>query len=144
MEEDDVRWYITPEGRKLIEKGVKGKKIGAEKKVPNEILDPALRAFKALRAYGLEEYTDEDMKEFRSRLPKEYHDVGLDDLRGQNVARRKQGCFADPEEKRRKSMQKILREFGPTGTVIKDFLGEEQVSDLYSRLGNNSASEEDE
>ena len=32
-------------------------------------------------------------------------------------------------------MKKILREFGPTGTMIPEFLTEDQVQELYARLG---------
>lgn len=135
-EGDEVRWSITDKGRK-IGSTFKGRKTGPNKKVDPAILDPVILAFKKTRNYGLESYTDEDMTEMRKKLGVEYKDVEIDDLRRQIESRRKQGAFKDPAEARKKSLQKALREFGPSGTVIRGFLTEDQVSDLYAQIGGD-------
>ena len=149
MEGERVRWYITKEGVKIAT-GYKGRKIGPKRKVPNTILDPVVMKFKDTRAYGLEQYTENDLQALREALPDEYHDVGvvrppdgsLSDLHNQILARRKQGAYGDKDEKRKKQLQKLYREFGPNGTVIEGFLYEEQVSQLLELLGGEKDTDE--
>jgi len=133
QEEEDVHWSITEKGRKMA--GMKAQRIGPGKRVPNEVLDPVVLMFKKRRTYGLERYTDDDILDLRTQLPKDYRDVDPKDLWNQILARRKQGAFADPDEKIRKALEKVLREFGPNGTMIEDFLTEDQVQQLHTRLG---------
>lgn len=138
-EGDEVRWFITEKGKPMA--GFKAIKVGPQTKIDPKILDPLVIAFKKTRTYGIEQYTDEDLTELRGKLPKELQAVELRDLRKQMEARRKQGAFSDPAKKREASLQKLLREFGPTGTVIPEFLTEEQVSELYSQLGMGAEDE---
>lgn len=138
-EGEEVRWYITEKGRPFA--GFKAHKVGPKTKIDPEILDPLVLAFKKTRTYGIEQFTNEDLTELRSKLPEDYREVELLDLRKQMEARRKQGAFADPEKKRIKCLERIVREFGPNGTVISDFLTEDQLGDLYAQLGIDAAAE---
>lgn len=145
MEGEKVKWYLTAEGEQIA-RTFKGRKIGPTKKVPNKVLDPAVMKFKTTRAYGLEQYKEDDLTALRSALPKEYQDVDvaqLGDLHNQILARRKQGAFSDPEEKRRKQLQKLYREFGPNGTVIEGFLYEDQAAQLLSMLGGDAGADDE-
>lgn len=140
-EDGDVRWRITTKGRELG-KTLKGNRIGPSNRVPNDILDPVAGAFKRLRSYPFEEYTKEDMTELRARLPKEFHSIDLDELRRQAQARRKQGVFSDPNERRDKALRRIVREFGADGTIFRDFLTEDQLGTIYGMIGDVGSSEE--
>lgn len=133
-EGDDVRWEITTKGKQYTT--VKAQKIGPGKRVPNEVLDPVVLKFKKRRTYGLERYTEDDICDLRTQLPKQYWDVDVTDLWNQILARRKQGAFADPNEKRRKALERVIREFGPNGTMIAEFLTEDQLGTLYVELGS--------
>lgn len=141
-EGEEVRWFITAKGKKAS--SFKARKIGPENKVPPEILDPLVILFKKTRTYGLEQYTQDDIEELRSKLPEEYHEADVTDLWNQILARRKQGAFADPSEKRTKALERLIREFGPEGTVIPEFLTEDQMGQIYSALGYNEQSGEEE
>lgn len=138
-EGDEVRWFITEKGRPFAV--YKAHKIGPKSRVPNDILDPLAIAFRKTRTYAFEEYTDEDMLEMRSKLPEVYQTVEVEDLRKQIQARRKQGAFADANEKIIKGLKRVIREFGPNGTIIPDFLSEEQMGEIYSKIGGGEEEE---
>jgi hypothetical protein len=141
-EGDDVRWYITDLGKKFST--LKGRVVGATTKLPSSVIDPVALAMKKTRTYPFEEYTVQDMEEFRNKLPKEWHHIDLDDLRRQAQARRKQGIFSDPDEKREKAVRRVLREFGPRGTVMPEFLTEDQMGQLYGIIGHDVTADVEE
>lgn len=146
MEGERVKWFITKKGIAIATE-FKGRKIGPKRKVPNSLLDKVVMEFKKTRAYGLEYYTEEDLSAIRSALGEEYSDVDCQpqgDLHSQILARRKQGAFSDKDEKRRKQLQKLYREFGPNGTVIDGFLYEEQVSQLLEMIGGGLSYTDDD
>lgn len=140
-EEGEVTWSITTKGRE-IGLTMKGNRIGSETRVPNEIIDPVAIRFKKLRSYPFEEYTTEDMTAMRAALPKQYHTVPLDELRRQAQARRKQGIFSDPTERRDKALKRIIKEFGNDGIVIPGFLTEDQISSIYGMMGDIGSNED--
>lgn len=90
-DEDGLRWYITAEGAKVASRMRTRKATSAV--VPGDILDPVVIAFRPTRTYGIELYTEDDIKVVRSRLPHIYSGVSLDDLRQQIVNRRKMGKY---------------------------------------------------
>ena len=92
-EEDDTkaRWRITKDGKQIADK-VKTRKPSSAV-VPGDVLDPVVIAFRPTRTYTAERYTDEDMKEIRSKLGDRYANVCLDSLRQQIVNRRKMGKY---------------------------------------------------
>lgn len=146
MEGERVRWYITKKGIEVATE-FKGRKIGPKRKVPKQLLDPIVMEFKKTRAYGLEYYTEDDLCAIREELGPGYEDMDYrpqGDLHSQILARRKQGAFGDKEEKRRKQLEKLYREFGPNGTVIEGFLDEDQIMRLQGLLGGSIADGDDE
>lgn len=74
------------------------RKRGQTDKVPPEELDPVVLSIRALKPYGLELFTDDDLKEIREQLPEEHREVTLTSLRQQIVNRRKQGAYAKETE----------------------------------------------
>lgn len=93
-----VVFQATAAGKALAVKCSARKPSEAEN-VPAKSLDAAVLKVKAFKPYGLELYTDEDLKEIRALLPKDHQQVPLDALRQQIVNRRKQGAFTDPKAK---------------------------------------------
>lgn len=69
-------------------------KRGQDDKVPPETLNPVVLSVRALKPYGLELFTDDDLKEIRSQLPEQHQDVKLVSLRQQIVNQRKQGAYS--------------------------------------------------
>lgn len=128
-EDEGVVWTITAKGRKAA-LGVKAKSRGTTVKVDADALDTVVKKFRTTRTYGMELYTEDDLKEIRSQLPKEFSSVEIDDLRLQICNRRKQGAFTDTDAKNRKFAQAILRHIGPAGTLLKGLLTAEQVKKL--------------
>lgn len=49
----------------------------------------------------------------------------------------------DPDAKRDKALKRLLREFGPSGTIQADFLTEDQTQELYSLLGTTVGADEE-
>lgn len=144
MEGERVKWFITKKGIAIATE-FKGRKIGPKRKVPNALLDKVVMQFKKTRAYGLEYYTEDDLCAIREELGEGFEDMDYrpqGDLHSQILARRKQGAFSDKDEKRKKQLQKLYREFGPNGTVIEGFLYEEQVSQLMEMLEGRSMDDE--
>lgn len=74
------------------------RKRGATDKVPPEELDSVVLSIRALKPYGLELFTDDDIKEIRAQLSEEYNSVTIPSLRQQIVNRRKQGAYAKETE----------------------------------------------
>ncbi len=118
MPESDLTWEATMKGRAVSER-YKG-----------ATLDPVVRKFIPTRTYGLELYTDDDLKEIRSALGDEHATLPLVSLRQQIVNRRKQGSYADRSEYAKKAAARTLREFGMVGTVFAGLLTEDQVAKL--------------
>jgi hypothetical protein len=90
-DEDGLRWYITHEGRVAGERMRTRKTSSAV--VTGSTLDPVVIAFRPTRTYGIELYTDDDIKEIKSKLGNEYSIVPIDELRQQIVNRRKMGKY---------------------------------------------------
>lgn len=129
-----ARYHITSKGRKLAESCVAKRRVKEENKIPPYILDKAVLAIRSTRVYGLEDYTDADIKEIRESAGEQYASISVDDIRRQIVNRRKVGAFADPQEKANRLIKMALNAFGNEGTVIKGFLTEEQVYKLSKML----------
>lgn len=71
------------------------RKRGATDKVDPKALDKAVQSIRALKPYGLELFTEDDVKEVRELLPESEREVTVPSLRQQIVNRRKQGAYAD-------------------------------------------------
>lgn len=84
---------ITQKGEEAAEL-YRARETGAKLKVDPKALDKAVLKIRALRTYGLELFTDDDVKEVRALLPDDFQGVSLTDLRQQIVNRRKQGAYA--------------------------------------------------
>jgi hypothetical protein len=131
---DDVRWSVTAKGAKLA-KTIKARpRSNADTKVPPEILDPAVIAFRATRTYGIEWFSEEDIDEIREQLGDDYEHVTADDLRMQITNRRKQGAFVDPKDRIKKAVERAIREFGPEGTILPDLIGDYEIAKLQKLL----------
>lgn len=129
-EDGTIIWKITPSGREMSHRfKLMPSRSGIQ--VPAKELDAVAKAFMTTRTYGLDVYTDDDLAEIRAALDEQYHDIPLDDLKQLIVNRRKQGAFADPYEKRRKCIEKAIREFGPRGTIAS-ILTEQQVTAMLN------------
>jgi hypothetical protein len=93
-----VSYTLTPSGRVAARK-YKGRKAAKkEDKIPNEIVDEAVMKVAPHIAYQFELYTDSDMEEIRSKLPKKYQGLSYDLIRMQIVARRKVGAYKKKQE----------------------------------------------
>jgi hypothetical protein len=131
--DEQTTWEITAKGLSVADKYRARKKVDAAK-VPPKTLDPVVKKFLPTRAYGLELWTDDDLKEVRSQLGADHADLPLTALRQQIVNRRKQGAFADKSEGRRRAIERVLKDFGLGGRVHDGFLSEEQVAALEAML----------
>lgn len=90
--ESPTVFVLTIEGEEASER-YSGRKTGAKLKVDHKALDQAVLSIRNLKAYGLELFTDDDVKEVREMLPEEFQAVTLTDLKQQIVNRRKQGAY---------------------------------------------------
>lgn len=127
---DTTRWHITPKGEKIAGK-VKHKHASSRGvKIPHSKLDPLIQRMRATRIYGLEQWSDADLRELRDQLPEEYRDTPLDVLRTKCAGRRKAGAFADPSERIRKAAQAAISAFGRDGKLAKGVL----TAEVESRL----------
>jgi len=127
-EDEPTKWVITPKGQKQAGVMVTRKKYTGTKIDP-KVLDSVVKKFMQVRTYGLELYTQDDLKEIRKACGDDYNDVPLDELRQQIVNRRKQGAFADPQEKTNRLVATILKAIGEEGELAK-ILTKEQVAKL--------------
>lgn len=128
-EDGTVTWNATAKGKAASAK-VKTRKRNGIQRVPNGTIDPVVKKFKPTRTYGFELYTDDDLKEIRAACGDEHKDVPLTDLQAQIIARRKQGAYADEAATVGKAVARVLREFGPDGTVLKNLLKPDQCNRL--------------
>ncbi len=124
-------WHATAAGRKLASTLKTRERSPAADKVDPAVLDPIVRKFRTTRTYGLELYTDDDMRAIKSMCGAEAEGVTMEALRLQITNRRKQGAFADPQAKIRKCVEKAIREFGPDGTIAS-ILDEDQVAAMQA------------
>jgi hypothetical protein len=129
LEGEPVTWFLTSAGRKAA-RVYRTRRRGDFVRVPPDVLDPVVRNFKKTRIYGFEVYTEDDLSAIRQTLGDDYHGIPLEELRDQIVCRRKQGAFADKSEKTRRAVDRVIREFGPHGTILS-LLTESQLEDLY-------------
>ena len=127
--DEELVWEATVKGRQLADR-YKARKKATGDKVPGDTLDPIVKKFLPSRTYGLEDYTDDDLKEIRALLGSDYASLPLTSLRGQIVNRRKQGAFADRSGDAKKAAARCLREFGTNGTVIDGLLTDAQAEKL--------------
>lgn len=73
------------------------RKRGATDKVNPDKLDEVVLRIRPLKPYGIENFTDDDVKQIRSELPEEDQEVTIDSLRRQIANRRKQGAYSQNE-----------------------------------------------
>jgi hypothetical protein len=131
-EGEDHVWQITPRGTKVADT-VRTRKVVTGVKVSPKVLDAAVKRFRPTRTYGIELYTDDDLREIRKLLPGEYQDVGTESLLMQILSRRKQGAFTDDADRVRRAVTKAVKDFGPGG-AIKAVLTKAQVEELNALL----------
>lgn len=139
MPDSPLAWEITTKGRAAAAT-YKGRKRGVadSDRVPAAVLDQVVKKFIPTRTYGLELYTDADLKEVRAGLGSDYADVALSALRQQIVNRRKQGAFASKAETNKRAAARVLKEFGMGGTVFAGLLTDDQTATLEKLAGIDS------
>lgn len=132
--DDPVQWAATARGRKLAGTVKARRRVGAGCLAQLGPADLARVArLKDSRTYGFELYTAEDLRAVRELLPDGECRLADDDtLRQWLVNARKRGLFADRSAAVRKSVEKVLREFAPGGTVLDGLLTPEQVQRLLA------------
>lgn len=91
--DDPVMYTLSSSGKKAAE-AYSARKRGANDKVPADKLNPVVLKIRPLKPYGIENFTDDDIKEIRAKLPEEYQEVGIDSLRRQIANQRKVGAYA--------------------------------------------------
>jgi len=112
-----TRWVVTAKGRSVVEK-IKVRKDDCPK-VDAGKLDTVVIKFRSTRTYGIELYTDADMKEIKAALGVAAEGVTLDSLRNQIANRRKQGAYSDKAATFARKIAATIRDFGPEGIVAK-------------------------
>lgn len=127
--DEEMVWEATVRGRQLAASYKARRRVDADKIAP-AVLDPVVKKFLPSRTYGLELYTDDDLKEIRTALGAAHAEIPLTALRAQIVNRRKQGAFVEPKDRARAAASRCLREFGVTGTVVEGLLTDAQVERL--------------
>ncbi len=132
-------WVITARGAKAALSTKT--KIRAKTAIPPKLLDPIVIKFKATRTYGLERFTEADIKEIRTALGPEYAEVPLADLRQVIVNRRKTNAYSDPKQRRLRPVKAALAAFGPEGWLEPDFLTTAQVATLRQMIDPEAAEE---
>lgn len=127
-------YELTGEGKSAVDAYKVAPRRLAHQRVEKGILDECVLRMRPTRSYGIECWTTDDLTELRDMLGDGYEDIDLIDLRKQVENRRKQGAFAPPGKKEISSLEKLLREFGDSGTVIAELLTPEQVKRVKARL----------
>lgn len=128
-EGEGVTWELTQKGQKAAAIYETAKRVDCSR-VPSKILDPVVIEFMKTRTYGLERYTEGDLKEIRAKLGEDWADLPIGELQLQIVNRRKQNAFSSPEARKRRPAIMALSAFGPKGWVSKNLLTDEQVAKL--------------
>lgn len=127
-------WGLTSKGmaaaERYIARGVSARGLG----IPHKILDPLIKKMKTVRTYGLNQWTNDDVKELRDQLPEEYQDVTVEVLRTKIVQRRQAGAFADPDAKPRNAAKATLKAFGPDGEIEAGLLTDTVIARLNAIL----------
>lgn len=121
------RYYATTKGRKLTEKFISKAPIKVKDKIPYDLIDPIVLKMKPTRVYGIDNYTESDLKEIRDALGEGYEKLPLNDIYRQIVNRRKLGVYSDPQNKVKILAKKVLAAIGDEGTLIKGLLTPDQV-----------------
>lgn len=85
---------LTPSGLEAANQYSARKRGAGDNKVPPEHLDMAVLSVRNLKPYGLELFTDDDVKQVRALLPDDYQEVPITLLRQQIVNRRKVGAYS--------------------------------------------------
>lgn len=91
---DSPTLFVLTQAGVTAAEAYSSRKIGAKVKVDPKALDKAVKTVRLLKPYGLELFTEDDVKEVRALLPPEFQEVTVPDLRQQIVNRRKQGAYA--------------------------------------------------
>lgn len=95
----EVTYYcITSKGLRTIRQYTVKQKMPREHKIPWHLLVPVIQDSRKRITYGLEEYTEADLLEIRSKLPERYHGVPPDSIRSQAVNLRKTGKLSTDKE----------------------------------------------
>lgn len=136
--DEELVWEATAKGRAVADR-YRARKVTGGAKVPGAVLDPVVKKFLPTRTYGLELYTDDDLKEIRALLGDDFATLPLTALRQQIVNRRKQGAFSSKEDRTRASVTRALKEFGTNGTVVDGLLTDAQIERLEGLLGLDTA-----
>lgn len=103
-----VLWKATAKGLKEALEVKTKKRVNKLDIIPAKVLDPVIQKFRVTRTYGFESYTDDDIREIKKQIGKEYADISLDSVRQQITNRRKQGAYADPKKKELTTKRKAV------------------------------------
>lgn len=87
-------YKLTPGGENAA-KAYSARKRGTPDKVDPKTLDKVVLRIKPLKPYGIENFTDDDLKQVRAELPEEDREVTIPSLRNQILNRRKQGAYKE-------------------------------------------------
>lgn len=132
-EGEPLVWAATAKGAEVAKKMLAKPRLTGDK-IPIKTLDKVLREYRQFRTYGLESYTDAEVKEVRDLCGK-FPDMTLDSVRKQMLNRRKLGAFTDPEARKRDLAKRILKGIGKEGTLKKGLLTAAQIATLEKLAG---------
>jgi len=130
-----TKFFATIKGVKLATKVSARHSCRNGSRIPPDKLDKAVLQVRPTKTYGLELFTDSDINEVKALLGEEWKHIKADEVRIQICNRRKQGAYANPEDKAKKAAQAALRAFGPEGKIKAKLLSPESVKAL-EKLAN--------
>lgn len=87
-----VLYILSEPGKRLADKYT-SRRRGAKDKVEPTELNKVVLKVRPFKTYGIENFTDDDIKEIRNQLPEEYQAVTIDSLRRQIMNQRKIGAY---------------------------------------------------
>jgi DNA-binding PadR family transcriptional regulator len=135
-------YKITDKGRAAAKKmKVKATRVAT---VDPLKLDKVVIEFRPTRTYGMENYTDDDIREIKDKLNGGAQQVSISDLRQQIANRRKQGAYADPTERVKRLAKSAIAAFGPGGWAHDGLFNKSQMNVLMdmAATGKVGTSEE--
>ena len=139
-EGETTRWFITKTGVKVSStlRTLETPETSETLKIPEKHLIQAGRKFRSTRTYGFERATPSDLKEMIGHLPPQFSTIDAEDFLQRLINLRKQGKFTTRQETLGKSVKKVIREFGPEGTVLA-LLTSKQVAALLEFVEHANA-----
>ena len=140
VEKEGNSYRITKSGLEVTKgRSPRKRPIPSGTQIPAELLDPSIRKSQSVRNYGLDRFTDEDVKEVLARLPEEYHEYPIDSVRQQMVNRTKRRAFVNEDDCKIRALKRLEKELGADGTVIKGLLTGKQILQIDEMMDELTA-----